>query len=319
MADSATVVIREAAAADLPALSAFMRGQQQERGDVAYLRHWYFDNPVRGGTVMVGERGEAGGPMVAMATMNAHRFERQGESALVPMPQKVLTDESLRGQGIFGRLYRATEARCRELGGDFFVTVTNAASTPIFLGKFGYLRLPSPTLAVLAPLPGPVEAHEIGGASATRPSPSLPSPLSADASWRMAKDADHYRWRFLEHPVPEYLMFRCVVDGAPAGELFLKRVRKRGVPVMLLLDLVPVSVDAVPALLRCARRLALGHRTVALLCLDERRFAGAIDGSVLKVRRSSGFNLLVKGRDDAHTRSLARERFDLALGDLDFF
>ncbi len=69
------------------------------------------------------------------------------------MPQKVLTDANLRGQGVFGKVYSASEQACRR-GADFFLTVTNAASTPIFLGKFGYQRTAVPRMAALLPCPG---------------------------------------------------------------------------------------------------------------------------------------------------------------------
>ncbi len=305
------LVIREAREADGPALAAFMQAQGQQRSTREYLEHWYFDNPTQGGSVTLGERD---GAVVGMATMNAHRFRRSIQTALVAMPQKVLTHASLRGQGIFGKLYRASERACLERGADFFLTVTNSESTDIFLNKFGYLRLPSPGMTILLPLPGNVE---FGSTDEWEPLASFGT--ENGEAWRMAKDRVHYRWRFVDHPLREYLFGRCSANGADLGCVFLKRVRKRAVPVMLLLDMVPAGSAASGDLLRAARKLTWKHGGLALLCLQEERFASAIAANSPVLRRSSGFNFLVKGRDQQHTHALAKQSFEISLGDLDFF
>src|SRR5437868_5540133 len=150
----------------MPAVSAFMQAEHQERSDAEYLRHWYFRNPIAGSAMLIGERE---GSVVGMATMNVHHFRGPAGLALAAMPQKVLTHASLRGQGIFGRLYRACETVCLARGVDFFITVTNAASTPIFLAKFGYQRAPSPTLGLMLPMPGRAEAGPLSPAASLEP------------------------------------------------------------------------------------------------------------------------------------------------------
>lgn len=311
MTATADLIIREGVEADMTALSAFMRGQGQLRSTGEYLRHWYFRNPTRGGTVILGERE---GAVVGVATMNAHRFHRAGETALVAMPQKVLTAASLRGQGIFGRLYRASERSCLEKGADFFLTVTNRDSTDIFLSKFGYTRLPSPHLAVMLPRPGKVEASSL----TTDDVPISTANLNGPA-WCMAKDVSHHRWRFMDYPLKEYVGVRCSTDGRELGCVFLKRVKRKGVPVMLLLDILPRDIATSGDLLRAARKLAWKHRAFALICLQEERLMPAISANSPVIRRSSNFNFLAKGRDDSHTRALARQPVEISLGDLDFF
>ena len=230
------------------------------------------------------------------------------------MPQKVLTDASLRGQGIFGKLYRASERACLERGADFFLTVTNSESTDIFLNKFGYVRLPSPGMALLLPLPGKVELS-----SADKWEFLASFETENGDAWRMAKDRVHYRWRFIDHPLREYVIGCCSANGADLGCVFLKRTRKRAVPVMLLLDMVPAVPAASGDLLRAARKLTWKHGALALLCHQEERVAAAFTENSPIIRRSSGFNLLVKGRDQQHTHALANQSFEISLGDLDFF
>ncbi len=77
-----------------------MAAQGQRRCSAEYLRHWYFRTPSSSASVILGE---ALGRLVGMATTNDHRFVTAGADGLVGMPQKVLTDSALRGQGIFGK------------------------------------------------------------------------------------------------------------------------------------------------------------------------------------------------------------------------
>ena len=272
------------------------------------MSHWYFADPSAGSTIIIGS---IDGRIAGMATMKHHRFQGPGGATLVGMPQKVLTDEAMRGKGIFHKLYHASEDQARIQGVDLFLTVTNAASTPIFLGKFGYQRMPAPRMVALSPMPGGVEVlpMETG---------TIPGPDRSDHDrLTMRKDPSHYQWRYLAHPSAGYLALRIAIAGSEAGWIFLRRTKKLGMPVMLLLDLVPSAGD--PALLlRAARRIAWKQRCVSLLCLEEERLRNAVSRNGPVLRRSSGLNLLVKGRDDQHTQSLVARPVQLAFGDLDF-
>ena len=310
MNEKPEIRIREAEKGDLPSVSAFMRAQQQARCDETYLHHWYFQNPVRGGSLTIGE---LAGKVVGMATTNAHRFERKGAHGLVAMPQKVLTDASLRGQGVFGRLYRECEGVSLRGGANFFLTVTNAASTDIFLEKFGYSRLPSPRMAVMISLPGKTTARSLGPDDAPRPS------TGSHGSWRMAKDSAHLKWRYLDHPLREYTTVRCSGDSGPIGDLFLRRTKTVGYRWKGLTVLSASDPTHFPELMRTARRIAWQQRCFALLSLVEERFNDALRANGPTIRRSSGFNLLEKGMHPADTAALAEQTFELSFGDLDFF
>lgn len=285
-----------------------MAAQGQRRCSAEYLRHWYFSTPSRSASVILGE---ALGRLVGMATTNDHRFVTAGADGLVGMPQKVLTDSALRGQGIFGKLYHASEAACLDRGVRFFLTVTNEASTPIFLGRFGYERSPAPRMAILPPA--------FGGVPRLDPqAPLIGQDAPRATAWGVQKDAAHLRWRYVEHPLKEYIIVHVGTPNEELGWLFLKRITKMGLPVLLLMDLAPAARGAEGALLKMARRLIVRHGSVALLVLHEAWLEPALarEGGM---HRSSGFNLLVKGRDAAATGLLRDHRFDLSFGDLDFF
>lgn len=304
------LTIRQARVEDLDALAAFMREQGGGSADANYLQHWYFNNPSRSASLIVGW---INGSIVGMATTNDHSFEKQGEAPrLVAMPQKVLTNSSVRGKGVFGKLYNASETACLERGVDLFLTVTNAASTPIFLKRFGYQRLDSPSLVALASRPGHVQYSEV-----TEAVPAFIPPVGPN--WRMLKDADHFRWRYASNSVSKHRILRITSSGRLLGTAVLRPLRKGGLPFLLLMDLLPEHAELGAELLSAVRRVAWDQRAVGVLALREEHIRPWLRKQVPRITRSSGFNLLVKGKDEAHTRELTSHSFDLAFGDLDFF
>jgi len=303
-----TLSIRAAHSTDVPALSAFMESQGQDRCSAAYLEHWYFRNPSGSASVIIGEMD---GRIVGMATTNDHIFEKAGEEVLVGMPQKVLTDEAIRGQGVFGRLHAAAEKACLDRGVEMFLTVTNAASTPIFIERFGYRRLPVPRMALLLPSIGaaPILSEGCGPPGERAPNQD---------TWRMKKDAVHFRWRYTQNPLKEYTFLKVSDDGNDDGWIVLRRIRRARLPMSLLMDMVPERGGTGTKPLKMARRLALHQRSLGLLALEESWNSSSLKRASIATR-SSGLTFLVKGKDGAHTQALLDHRFDLAFGDLDFF
>ena len=302
-----TLSIRTAHSTDVPALSAFMESQGQDRCSAAYLEHWYFRNPSGSASVIIGEMD---GRIVGMATTNDHIFEKAGEEVLVGMPQKVLTDEAIRGQGVFGRLHAAAEKACLDRGVEMFLTVTNAASTPIFIKRFGFRRLPVPRMALLLPSIGaaPILSEGFGPPGERAPNQD---------TWRMKKDAVHFSWRYTQNPLKEYT-FLQVSDDDNGGWIVLRRIRRARLPMSLLMDMVPERGGTGTKPLKMARRLALHQRSLGLLALEESWNSSSLRRASVATR-SSGLTFLVKGKDGAHTQALLDHRFDLAFGDLDFF
>ena len=300
--------IRGAQSEDTAALSIFMTAQGQDRCSAAYLEHWYFRNPSNSASVIIGEMD---GRIVGMATTNDHIFQKEEQEVLVGMPQKVLTDRAMRGQGVFQRLYEASEKACRDRGVEMFLTVTNAASTPIFIKRFGYRRLPVPRMALLPP--------SIGAAPALLGGCGIPGEQAPNrGTWHMKKDAVHFKWRYTQHPLKEYTFAQLGDDDNGGGWVVLRRTRRAGVPVSILMDMVPRGGSTETKLLKTARRLALRQRSLVLLALEE-SWNGPALRQARVATRSSGLTFLVKGKDPGHTETLLDHHFDLAFGDLDFF
>ena len=191
-----------------------------------------------------------------------------------------------------------------------FLTVTNAASTPIFIERFGFRRLPVPRMALLLPSIGAVPIHSEGCGPPGERAPS-------QDTWRMKKDAVHFSWRYTQNPLKEYT-FLQVSDDDNGGWIVLRRIRRARLPMSLLMDMVPERGGTGTKPLKMARRLALHQRSLGLLALEESWNSSSLRRASVATR-SSGLTFLVKGKDGAHTQALLDHRFDLAFGDLDFF
>ncbi len=253
-----------------------------------------------------------------MATTNNFRFQRGDESLLVGMPQKVLTSRAIRGRGIFGRLYFETERiNLEERGVDFFLTVTNAVSTPIFLNRFGFERAVSPRLLLLPANPACLflrrryrRVESFDPEFLTRDLIQMPEGLE--------KNGAFYRWRYGGAGSGSYVKLEVGGESDWAGYVVLKRVRKRGVPLYLLMDVLATDVDRLPDLLRQALRFATVSGAVGILHFKN-PFTEVGTAGRLTLPAGRPFNFLVKGKSDADTAELVDARLSLSFGDVDFF
>ncbi len=168
-----------------------------ERPDEAELAWFYEDNPVRPASVLLAEED---GKTVGTAAIAFVPMSVGGERLEVGMPLRVATDPDYRGRGIFRELQEANEARVQGLGVRLLLTVPNAASAPVFLGKLGWSALPS--LRVWSrwrlwsgkPRSRSVERFtEVPGVEPTGPD-------------RVLRDAAWLNWRFVDSPTPYALL-----------------------------------------------------------------------------------------------------------------
>lgn len=300
---------------DLPETVALMREDLGASAvDAAFLAWWYWENPSGLRSL---QAARVDGRLVGLATMNGFRL-RTGEGPIpVGMPQNVVVEAASRGRGYFGTLYRASEARMKGQGVERFLTFTNEASTPIFLKKLGYLRGRVPCLRFL--LSNPLDL--------LRPNTSLevrdldrglfaglgPSPVHG-----IVKDYGYYRWRYLTFRPEQYRVLSIRrADGGAEGYAFLKPTKKRGLPIVLLMDIVLApGADPLAAVLAVRRRcLELGAAGLLMfVCGPE----GEAAARLLGIRFANRFNFLVKGRDPTETAAWAEASFQFQLGDLDF-
>ena len=304
-----------AGAGDLERISAFIRSENREtRTTAAYLEWWYFRNPSRVHSLVLLQRQA---DVMAVASANSLKVRVGGEDRLAGLPQKVLTAKPLRGLGYFGQLYWKTEEESLARGVDLFLTFTNAASTPIFLGKFSYVRGICPDLVVL-----PAQLLRLLSRSRYRLVERIPGsffdrPVYSPPN-SVAKTWEYLEWRYMSFEAAQYEILEIArTPGSVAGYAVLKKIKKKGLPLHLLMDVVAHEKGDLPFLVEQAALYSTRRGALALLYLD---FAEIEDVSRRHLhRRVPGrFNFLVKGKDAAATQDLAKTTFAFSFGDFDF-
>lgn len=315
MATSDSLVLRTAADDDFSGLVELMAREDGVARSEAYLRWWYQLNPAGGYSLEIA-RDAAG--IVGMATINDAMVHWGPGRARFGMPQKVLVDARLRGKGLFGKLYRSAETRAWNRGVEGFITFTNSASTPIFLARFGYLRGVSPGVLLFPPSPLayfrnlPIEEYD----RLPREALSLNPPPSKTG---LIKDAGYLEWRYCSPPAGRFVFLRIEGNAAPQGEgwAILKRTKKMGLPILLLMDLIGSGSGLRNRMLEVCVAYAGLSRTFGLAALESSDFAGAVRSS-MHIRLRNRFNFLVKGRNEGETGFLSKTPFEFSFGDLDF-
>jgi GNAT superfamily N-acetyltransferase len=180
--------------ADVAGLMERVWGERPPEEELA----WFYErNPVRPASVLVAE---LAGRSVATVAIHFTRMSIGGRELEVGMPLRVATDPDYRGRGIFARLEAENEERVAALGTRLLLTVPNAASTPVFLGRLGWRTLPRLRVWARLGLPlgrrkGPGEVERFDELA----------PL-AGAGDRVLRDRRWLNWRFAEAPRPYRLL-----------------------------------------------------------------------------------------------------------------
>jgi GNAT superfamily N-acetyltransferase len=179
------------------ALADLMQRVWETRPDEQELAWFYEQNPVRPASVLLAE---VDGRTVATAAIAFTRMSLAGETLEVGMPLRVATDPAYRGQGIFARLEAENEERVRGLGIRLLLTVPNAASAPVFLGRLGWRSLPSLRVWVRLRLR---RGHSGGARRVER---FEAPPQSGGEGDRVLRDDAWLNWRFADAPAPYRLL-----------------------------------------------------------------------------------------------------------------
>jgi GNAT superfamily N-acetyltransferase len=160
-----------------------------ERPDEEELAWFYEQNPVRPASVLLAEED---GKTVATVAISFVRMTIGGEQIEVGMPLRVATDAAYRGRGIFGKLQAENEERVAGLGVRLLLTVPNAASTPVFVNRLGWAKLPPLRVWARARAglsrPRAVAVSRFGPGRVDRP--GGPDRVLRDAAW--------LNWRFAD-------------------------------------------------------------------------------------------------------------------------
>lgn len=291
---------------DLAALSRFIIHETKNaKATPEYLRWWFFQNPVSASM----QHAVANEKIAGMATTNNFRMSFEGNEKQVAMPQKVLTDAGLRGQGLFSKLYFKTEEENLQQNKiDFFLTFTNAASTPIFLKKFGYRNGISPDVFVI--MPSATDFFRTKKYELRAPASSSQfQPLNIANA--IVKNKEHFHWRYslAAEPVTR------ISEGD--SEIYLKRIFKNRIPFYAVLDFISVSDQSTARLIHHSLHYSVRKLAAGLLLMSHEIITPVIRRFV-HFRIKNRFSFLVKGKDHLMTEKLSQEKFNFTFGDLDF-
>ncbi len=309
------VRLSSASKGDLPEVAVLMRAELGEDIDPEDLKWWFLSNPAGGASIELA-RDETG--VVGMATINDCVIRYDGIPRRFGMPQKVLVSGSRRGKGLFGRLYRASESSALRRGITGFLTFTNAASTPIFLSKFGYRRGRCPDILVF---PWNARCAAFGPTFEVvkdfPPTKMGASPLQVSGG--LSKDWNYYRWRYRTHKPDRFVVLKVLGggNGVEVGWVVLKCARKRGLTITLVMDILARDEGSLSLVLDAAAKYSARRGAVALLALDDGLATKAAKGRFKIVTRGR-LNFLVKGTDMTETGRLSDFTFAFRFGDLDF-
>lgn len=297
---------------DIEAITGFIRRENDDSHiSSEYVKWWYFDNPSKSFSFW---HFLSGNEVVGVATTNNFYIHTSAGKKLAAMPQKVVTSAKMRGKGVFGKLYRQTEKDNLENGADFFLTFTNEASTPIFLGKFGYLKGICPDVIFALP--------RVSSFFNSKNYESVTFDAIKDAQKpqenSFVKDPDYFRWRYSPESKEDVTILKVKGrKGATSGFIFLKKIYKKRIPLYVLLDLLILEESETGRLIEAAVSFASRKFSMGLLALDRedlsehwQRFAHR--------RIKNRFNFLVKGQSEEETKALAETKFNFSFSELDF-
>jgi hypothetical protein len=282
------------------------------------LAWWYFANPSNSFSFSIAMVSDASQQKIeGYASTNNFFLETDWGTKLVGMPQKVLTTEAVRGKGVFGKLYRHTEAKnLSELHVDFFLTVTNAASTPIFLEKFSYVRGKFPALLVFPWNPFllllPYSARRVSGFDEQFFNQSIY--ISRNS---VNKTRAHLKWRYESYKPDQYHLVEIKTSYGLAY-VVLKPGKRKGIPLFFLMEILVSTPASLSVAFQQVQRYLSRQPHAVLLALGSRMVLDACAQSWPVLSLPNRFNFLVKGKLEQETVELSKVEFNLNFGDLDF-
>ena len=315
-----------------------MHGVGRSHIDDAEFDWWFDRNPVGRRLISLGVDD---GRVVGVAAMSFFRMLLDGEERAVAIPVHVATEAPYRRQGIFSDLELNNEREAAADGSPITITFPNAASHRIFVGRLGWVDLPSrrvwarPLRAAgvaryLARRPSPVgglrpESSEPRTYGDVRVEPLERFPPEADEVWRasasaygnhVVRDAQFLNWRYADTP-RTYRRFGAYRDERLCAVAIVGHTVKQGVSSGFLADLVsPPGAQAERVAL--LRRSAAEVHADALIALPPRsQQRSFLRAGFLPTNRRIRFvgKVLREGeRLDPHGRA-----WHFTLGDFDFF
>ncbi len=309
------MVIRRAGREDVKGIVALMNAEDENLVSEEQLTNWYFNNHSQSHGLIICEYE---GNIEGICSTNHFRLDLNGSKKLIAFPMKVLTSSKIRGKGVFSKLYWKNEEVCfGDEKVDFFINFPNDISSPIFLKKFEYLPGICSDLALIINRPiflGAKSKYEIVD---NIPDSFFAKPIQLKQNG-FTKDQKYFQWRYKTPISTESEKYKFLALRNGRGFAVVKKDKKKGIPIYLLLDLFVHGQEDVVNLFNAARHYSMKNLAMGILCFLNEYNREAIDKIKLKKILRNQFNFSVKGKSMDETKSLAKTPFNFELGDLDF-
>ncbi len=279
--------------ADREAYLGLLRGAWGDRAVSGDEFDWWLGRNPSGSVVSVAR---ADGRVVGGAAHSLLPMVVDGTRRLTSWSLYAVTDESVRGRGVWAALETRNEEEAARRGATLALTFPNDLTASVFLGRLGWTeigRLRAWARPLLAQAPAPAEAEPFDNSE------------DAAAGWpsHVVRDAQHLNWRFVDSP-RGYRVVRDLDGYAVVG-----RTRYRGIEAGVLADHVGCS----RALLRRAIAAAPGRLMIALPASEQRRTFLSL-GFV-----PAPYRLRLLGKALAGPLNADPAAWRFTLGDTDFF
>ncbi len=277
----------------------------------AFIDHWYFNNPSNSKSLW---KVVMDGSIEGFATTNNFKFNIDNKECLVAMSQNVLTSTKVRGKGLFNKLYLKTEEEnIEENKVDYFLTVTNKLSTPIFINKFNYVRGKCPLVLLtffnVFDLFSKIKYKRLSDIN------SIDFPHTHYCfNNAMKKNRDHFKWRYNKYATDKLHVIAILEHAKTIGYAILKSEKKKGVKILILMDIICVSEESIPLIIEGCYVYTTKNYFLAMLMFD---IYGKLKRKKNQLSFKEKFNFLVKGKSQEDTKMLSQTNFNLFFGDLD--
>ncbi|HSJ95114.1 MAG TPA: hypothetical protein VK896_13855 [Gaiellaceae bacterium] len=264
---------------------------------------WWFDGNPEGSLRSVAVRG---GDVVGVAGHAFVRFSVGGRERLGQLSVHAVTAPSARGLGVFQALAVRHEEQGVERGSAFVLGFASAPTHPIFLGPLGWVQVDRRRVWAR---PLPIGRRGTRATAFDHRHESVYRRVSAGFANHVVRSRGYLDWRYARSPRG----YR-ILEAPEGGFAVLGAVRRRGLRISLLMDLVAEHSEA-GTLLRAA--LAEARGTAALLAVPTPCIPRALLARHGFVPTPYRLDLL--GKRLAEPLDARPEAWTVSLGDTDFF
>lgn len=278
--------------------------------DEKYFEHIYFNNPSKSKSlwkVIVDSRIEG------FATTNNFEICVDKKKYLCAMPQNVLTSLKLRGQGLFKKLYDCTEKdNLVNNKVDFFLTFTNALSTPIFINKFGYLRGRCPNLLLF-----PINLLNLfikKNYKRIYEFDSIIFEKKYQFNNAISKSKEFYIWRYKLYDKKNLHIIATYDNEELIGYAIFIVQHKRGVNFLILSDIILYDLKKFAKVINVCKVYTSKNGFPFFIMFEMTYYQKK---GLCSITLKNRFNFLVKGKTIKENDMLSNLNFNLFFGDLD--